>query len=636
MENKANYALVGALSLALVVALFGFVYWFAGPSTSVPLKAYDIVFTGGVSGVRTGTDVTFNGVPVGQVRTVTLDPNNSERVIVRVEVADTTPVRADTKAVLGFQGLTGLGSIQLSGGSAAAGEPEPAPGLTEPTLYADSSNFQSILDGVASTVSGANTAVERLNTFLDANADKLDRTITDVQSFSAALAANSDGLERFLSGVADAGEQIGPMADEIRGLSSDVRMLVDAIPAAQVTKVVGDVSTFTDSLARNAGQIDAFFETTQTLSADLSDITTRLKASAAAVEAVTAEVDPEAVGRAVGNLDSFAQTLSRNSDNFDTIVGNVTTLSTSLNASSGQITQAINDVGTFGASLARNADQVDSFFAATSTLSTDITDIAARVRAVTAEIDPAVVGRAVDNFDSFAQTLNSNSENIDTIVNNVTTLSETLNASSGQVTQAINDVGTFGATLARNSEQVDSFFASTSTLSTDLETITTSLKSSAAAIETIVAAVDPETVGTAVDGIGRFANRLDANSDNVDAIMTNARELTASLNASSAQVDAILARVDTLVGEADGTGMFEDISAAAQSVRLLADQLNAATGQIASGLNDFTSRGLSEYTALAVDARSTLQRLDNVVRNLEQNPQALVFGGQTVRDYTKQ
>lgn len=540
MENKANYALVGALSLALVVALFGFVYWFAGPASSVAVKPYDVVFTGEVSGVRTGTDVLFNGVQVGQVRGVTLDPNDSGRVIVRIEVAESTPVRADTKTVLGFQGLTGLGSLQLSGGTAAAGEPQPAPGLTNPTLYADTSNFQSILDGVASTVTGANTAVERLNAFLDTNATKLDSTITDVQSFSAALAANSPGLERFLSGVADAGEQIGPMADEIRNLSQDLRALVNAVPAEQVTRVVGDVSTFTDSLARNADQIDAFFATTQTLSADLNDITTRLRSSAAAVEAVTAEIDPEAVGRAVDNLDSFAQTLSSNSENFDTIVSNVTTMSQSLSASSGQVTQVISDVGTFGASLARNADQVDSFFSATSTLSGD------------------------------------------------------------------------------------------------LETITTSLKTSATAIEAIMAEVDPTAVGTAIDDVSRFANRLGDNSDNVDAIMTNARELTASLNASSAQVDSILTRIDNLVGDADGQGMFDDISEAAQSVRVLADQLNAATSQIARGLNDFTSRGLSEYTSLAVDARSTLQRLDNVVRSIEQNPQSLVFGGQTVRDYTKQ
>jgi len=636
MENKANYALVGALSLALVVALFGFVYWFAGPSSSVPLKAYDVVFNGAVSGVRTGTEVTFNGVPVGQVRAVSLDPNDSNRVIVRVEVADSTPVHADTKAVLGFQGLTGLGSIELSGGTVAAGDPEPAPGLSVPTLYAESSNFQSILDGVASTVTGANTAIERLNGFLDTNAGKLDQTVSDVQSFSSALAANSEGLERFLSGVADAGEQIGPMTEEIRTLSADLRSLVNAVPAEQVTKVVGDVGTFTDSLARNAGQIDTFFSRAETLSADLTDITSRLKASAAAVEAVTAEVDPAAVSRAVDNLDNFAETLTRNSENFDTIANNVAMLTQSLNESSGQITQAISDVSTFGATLARNADQVDSFFAATSTLSTDITDIAARIRAVTEEVDPMVVGRAVNNLDSFAATLNGNSENLDTIVSNVASLSETLNASSGQVTQAISDVSTFGATLARNSEQVDGFFASASTLSTDLQDITASLKTSATTVEAIIAEVDPATVSTAVDDLGRFANRLGDNSDNVDAIMTNARELTAALNASSAQIDTILARVNTIVGEADGTGMFEDISAAAQSVRLLADQLNAATTQIASGLNDFTNRGLSEYTALAVSARSTLQRLDNVVRNLEQNPQALVFGGQTVRDYTKQ
>jgi phospholipid/cholesterol/gamma-HCH transport system substrate-binding protein len=539
MENNANYALVGALSMALIAALFGFVYWFAGPASSVAVKPLDVVFTGTVSGLSTGTDVLFNGVKVGQVRTVSLDPEDTNRVVVRTEIAESTPVRADTRTVMGFQGLTGIGSIQFSGGTQAAGDPVPPPGGTVPRLFAEASDFQSVLDGLASTVTGANSAVDRLNTFLEANTDKLGTTIEDVQSFSAALAANSEGVGTFLSSISDAGREIGPMAGEIRELSAEVRSLLDAIPADQVTKVVGDVGNFTDTLSRNSERIDAFFASTSTLSSDLGEITTSLKSSASTIEQVTAQIDPAKVGNVVNNIDSFATKLGDNADNFDTIVANVTELSQSLNTSVAQV---------------------------------------------------------------------------DTILTRVDTFSES---------------------LARNAEGVDTFFASTNTLASDIGEITASLKSSASVIEQITAEIDPAMIGGAVNDIGSFANKLGDNADNVDVIMTNVTELSRSLNASSIQIDAILARVDSMVAGADSEGLFADISEAARSVRLLADQLNSATTGIASGLNDFTSRGLSEYTSLAVDARSTLRRLDNVVRNLEQNPQSLVFGGETVRDYTK-
>lgn len=437
MENNANYAIVGVLATAVVAALFAFIYWFAAPTANVPQKPYDIVFTGTVSGIARGTDVLFNGIRIGQVSTVQLDPQDFNRVVAHIEVDATAPVRADTKVVTGFQGLTGGGSVQLSGGTPAAGEPPIGPGRSAPTLYAQVSDFQSIIDGLSSSVNGASTAVARINTLLDANDDKINTTLANIESFSTALAANSDGVQAALASIADAGKQIGPMADEIGTLSVKVAALVDAVPPEDVTKVVANVTTFSDSLARNSDQIDKFFATTSVLSDNLTQLTEGLSSSVAVIDQVAAEIDPTAISRVIDNVDQFSTSLGSNSENINTIVANVTAVSTSLT-------------------------------------------------------------RSVE------------------------------------------------------------------------------------------------------------------------------------------KVDAILAQVDASVSSVEGQGLFNDLAQAAQSVRELADQLNANTARIASGLNDFTSRGLSEYTALAVDARDTLQRLDRVVRNLENNPQGLIFGGETVRDYTKQ
>lgn len=437
MENNANYALVGVLAAAVFAALFAFVYWFAAPAANVALKPYDIVFTGTVSGIARGTDVTFNGIRIGQVSTVQLDPEDSNRVVARVDVDATVPIRADTKVMTGFQGLTGGGSVQLSGGTVAAGDPPVGPGRAVPTLYAQVSDFQSIIDGLSSTVNGASTAVSRINSLLDANDDKINTTLANIESFSSALAANSDGVQNALASISEAGKQIGPMAEQIGDLSAKVSALVEAVPPEDVAKVVADVTIFSDSLARNSDQIDKFFATTSVLSDNLTQLTEGLHSAVAVIDQVAAEIDPTIVGRVLANVDKFATSLGNNTDNVDTIVANVTSVT----------------------------DQ-----------------------------------------------------------------------------------------LTRSVEKVDS----------------------------------------------------------------------------------ILAQVDSSVSSVEGQGLFNDIAQAAQSVRALADQLNASTARIASGLNDFTSRGLSEYTALAVDARGTLQRLDRVVRNLENNPQGLIFGGETVRDYTKQ
>ena len=62
METRANFALIGAFTLAVIAAAFGFVFWFSGPSKAARRVPYDIIFTGSVSGLSRGGGVTFNGL----------------------------------------------------------------------------------------------------------------------------------------------------------------------------------------------------------------------------------------------------------------------------------------------------------------------------------------------------------------------------------------------------------------------------------------------------------------------------------------------------------------------------------------------------------------------------------------------
>ncbi|MCS6762383.1 MAG: hypothetical protein MO846_10775 [Candidatus Devosia symbiotica] len=117
---------------------------------------------------------------------------------------------------MGFQGLTGAGSLQLSGGTAEAGPPPIESGRDVPTLYAKVSDFQSILDGLSTTINGTATAVDRLNGFLDANDKKLNTTISNVATFSEAMVANTKGVKDALATIADASKQVGPMAEQRR------------------------------------------------------------------------------------------------------------------------------------------------------------------------------------------------------------------------------------------------------------------------------------------------------------------------------------------------------------------------------------------------------------------------------------
>ena len=120
METRANYVLIGAFTLAVIAGVFGFIYWFQNIGGSGERLRYSIVFDGSVSGLRTGASVLFNGIRVGEVTGLRLDPSKPKQVVAMLSVDKSVTVREDTRIGLEFQGLTGIASVSLIGGDPAA------------------------------------------------------------------------------------------------------------------------------------------------------------------------------------------------------------------------------------------------------------------------------------------------------------------------------------------------------------------------------------------------------------------------------------------------------------------------------------------------------------------------------------
>jgi phospholipid/cholesterol/gamma-HCH transport system substrate-binding protein len=190
METRAPYALAGLFALTVIVAVFGFVYWMHNTGGLGERTVYRIRFENSVSGLLVGAAVLFNGIRVGEVADLRLDPGDPLKVMATVAVAAGTPVRADTQVGLDFQGLTGVPVVALQGGTTAfpttTGEPK--------LLTADPKAGQSMTQA-------ARQALLRLDALLSENAAPLHDTITNLQTFAAALARNSDRLDNIVAGL---------------------------------------------------------------------------------------------------------------------------------------------------------------------------------------------------------------------------------------------------------------------------------------------------------------------------------------------------------------------------------------------------------------------------------------------------
>src|SRR5688572_4749259 len=120
MEIHARHVLIGLFLLAATLVGFGFVYWLQNNIGLQQSAVYRIRFQSPVLGLKTGAAVVFNGVRVGQVTALRLDPNAPKDVTATVLVTSGTPIRADTEVGTEVQGLMGAPVLSLRGGSSSA------------------------------------------------------------------------------------------------------------------------------------------------------------------------------------------------------------------------------------------------------------------------------------------------------------------------------------------------------------------------------------------------------------------------------------------------------------------------------------------------------------------------------------
>src|ERR1700744_6050942 len=153
METRASFVLIGAFTLAVIAAAFGFVMWFQSLHTTKARTPLRVVFEGPASGLRNGGSVNFNGIRVGEVISVKLD--NPRRVVALAMIENNAPIRKDTLVGLEFQGLTGVAAISLKGGDEAA----PSVPLDEdgvPVLTADPNGLQDVTEAIRGTLQNIN------------------------------------------------------------------------------------------------------------------------------------------------------------------------------------------------------------------------------------------------------------------------------------------------------------------------------------------------------------------------------------------------------------------------------------------------------------------------------------------------
>lgn len=191
-----NYTLVGAFVVALGAALIAGVLWLAaGGASRQKLDLYWTLMEESVSGLSANAPVKFNGVEVGQVRLIRLDPGNPERVILTLAIQRGTPVSVDTLAMLKTQGLTGISWIELSGGTLDSAPLQAQAGGEWPVIRSKpslSARLEDVLTKVLTKLDNTSTTVDEL---LSAdNRAAVTSSLANIATLTATLAARAPAL----------------------------------------------------------------------------------------------------------------------------------------------------------------------------------------------------------------------------------------------------------------------------------------------------------------------------------------------------------------------------------------------------------------------------------------------------------
>jgi phospholipid/cholesterol/gamma-HCH transport system substrate-binding protein len=312
VERNAHYALVGAISLLIMVATVVFVFWLARFQFTKQYDIYDVEFRGQVRGLSSGGQVFFNGIRVGEVTKLSLDKADPNRVVARIRTSSDTPVRVDSTATLEPLGITGVNYIEVNAGTVSKPLLKDAtPPQYVPVIHTKVGALESLLSGGGDIVTRAVETLDRVNKVLsDKNIAAVSTTLNNVRDVSDEIKGQKQmlaDLDATIKSVNATSEKIGKLTTDVNGLTNgDVKKTIanlngaaEEIKAtatdvrATVAKLQGPTTDFaTSGLPRISQAIISLQQAAESLNRVVQDIESNPQGVLSKAPAKAREVQP--------------------------------------------------------------------------------------------------------------------------------------------------------------------------------------------------------------------------------------------------------------------------------------------------------------------------------------------------------
>lgn len=285
METKAKYLMVGTFTLLAALLFAGFLIFSNAKDTQT--SQYAVYFKDGVRGLSAGNSVLFNGVPVGMVKEISLAQGNQSQVRVVLEISSAVIIREDCKAFLEIQGITGMSSVYISGGSSDSPPLDMKAGKGNdalPVIPETKSTLSSLAADIPALINNATHLITSMNkAFSDENMENLRLTMGAMAQISTSLAEEGKTLHETLTRLKSASEHLNQLltdADQV--LADDVRKTIVSVQRSfdnLNNLITGLEPELTRISGHGAGSLNQLLHDTRTLVRDLDMLVRDLNAN---------------------------------------------------------------------------------------------------------------------------------------------------------------------------------------------------------------------------------------------------------------------------------------------------------------------------------------------------------------------
>ncbi|MBP0615384.1 MlaD family protein [Jiella mangrovi] len=634
METSANYVRVGIFTLVVLALAVGLTYWTVFASSGdnrVPLL---VRIEGSVTGLQQGSQVLFNGLPVGQVSSLRIDNNNPGVVIATTMVDPTIPIKENTQANIGFQGLTGYAFIELKGGNPSEGnliEEAREQGVT-PVIRANPSDVTDILATARDIADRANNILGEFENIVKGAGPGVQTTVANVaktseniETFTSSLAANTDKISTFVSNLSDMSVSARRVADALPAAIGQAQAILAAVDTNEVSQIVDNVTQVTanirtqsdrigsvvdsvqsaangvgeigDVITRNADGIDRFVGALGPFADTATSVATKLGTTLESADTVIAAIDPakvsttlDGVSNTAANVAALSQNLRDQSGAIDTIVQGASNV--------------VTNVETVTSAVAGRSQEIDRAIANFAPLTDTANRVANRLDVTLQNADRVVASIDPNKVSSVIDSVSTTAANAASLTDTVNQQKEAISSAISGFANAAQNVNRISTAVAQRVDDIDTLLASLGPISSNVSQASAKLNSTLDGARGVVDSIDTAMINKSIDNVGAITDAVREKTPQIQSIVDRVNSAVLTIDSAVKGFSETRAQLDTLLASIDPG-----------KVNQAVDNVSAATGNVA--------KAADSIARVATDIGDKQPQIDTIIANVQATSESL-------------